>query len=73
MEHRQRLESKKILSLLVELQMYDHSGKIGLLDSMMLGGIILINKEGHRATFYQRLGPHLGKLRGSILYFQMKI
>lgn len=71
-EHWQRFESKKIQSLLVELQMYSHKGKNRLLDNMMLRGIILIYKENHHARLYQMLGPHLRKLRGSILYFEIK-
>jgi hypothetical protein len=49
--------------------MYDRGGKIGLLDSRELGGVILTYIGGHRAKLYRKLGPHLEKILGSILYF----
>lgn len=64
------MESKRILSSLVELQMCNRGGKIELWDSMVLGGIILICRGCHRARLYQTLGPHLGKPWGSFFIYK---
>lgn len=71
MEHRQRLDSKRISNRLVELQIFNRRGKIELPDSTVLEGIILIRRGDRRARLHRTLEPHLEKPRVSILCFQM--
>jgi len=66
------IESRMILNRLIEMQMYSQRGKIRLLNSRELEGIILICIGGHRAKLYHTLGSHLEKFLGNIFSFQIK-